>query len=367
MELYCYRPTDVLKIAQNMQRDWEALNKDERSHNSDQLVFRDDRGEYWTVNMDSLHWYRNVRNKWARSDSAPKGILEGPFSVSTPNILPLRKSHERRGRAPKPKTEVESVEEVIRSDRDVYRDGEITSTAAEALAREEHLIGKDGVAWTVGLQTGDWYRFADGNWRKSPRPEPGMLTHYENTLWCPSCKRTANDAQYCGKCGKRLIPKLAEATQDAYTALTQYYASGLTHLPEPITEPWTPPDSPRPDSSETATGTTICRHCGSTLPSDLRFCTKCGAPTSIRNPEPATSKQKRSEGTKRPLPATRMMLGILLGAMVSAPFPYLYYLLAKTKLDPTVSLAVIFGVSLLIAFGILAYSLKTRKARKPPT
>jgi hypothetical protein len=62
-----------------------------------------------------------------------------------------------------------------------------------------------------------------------------------------------------------------------------------------------------------------------------------------------------------------MLVGILLSVAASACFPYLYYLASNVKLDPTLSLGLIFVVSLVIAFGILAFSSKigSLKPRKP--
>lgn len=134
----------------------------------------------------------------------------------------------------------------------------------------------------MGIHSGDWYSLKTENWKKTTRPDPVTL--------------------------KNLISK-------------------ELGLPEPVTNPWSPPTIPRQKITEPTPSKTVgpqfCVGCGSPLAAGQMFCKECG--------KQATSTPKPVTRRPRPhLPATRnLLIGILLSVLVSAPFPYMYYLVGR--------------------------------------
>ena len=310
VELYRYKAADVLQFAQLKHEELETLHQEPSSMS--ELTFRDEGGAYWTVYTDRMIWHRHHHGRWRRSDP-PGGVLEAPFSPAI-SILPPRLPEHGEVEAPTSNV-VDLLERITRRAREGYKHGRFTSTIAEALVKGVVAIDREGSACAVGIHSGDWYSFKTENWRKTTRPDPATL--------------------------KDLVSK-------------------ELGLPEPVTNPWSPPAILRQKITEPTPSKTVgpqfCVGCGSPLAAGQMFCKKCG--------KQVTSTTKPVTRRTRPhLPATRnLLIGIFLSVLVSASFTYMYYLVAGVKLNPLMSLGSTFILSLLIAFAFFSFSLREQRS-----
>lgn len=313
IDLYRFKAPDVLEIAQDAHDEFVRI----RTHPAD-LMFRDEKGAYWTVEVESNVWYRHSQGGWHRSDP-PNGILEGPFSLMTKPIPELP----QHGNLEPVNSQVELVETIVGRVRKGYEEGFFASLAAEVCVKGAVAIDSERNVCMVGVSSGDWYSFKRKTWKRIPRLDSAALLEDDESI----------------------------------SSVLKEFLSKDAGLPEQVTDPWNPPSGiPK---------TIICTQCNANVQSDSLFCIECGASTKLpatKAVEPALTTGEWSRFARiKQLPAARTLLGVLVIVGISAVIPYMCYAALSIALDRTTSAVAIFACSLLMSFGFFAYSLKTRR------
>ncbi|WP_321339540.1 zinc ribbon domain-containing protein [Breoghania sp.] len=291
------------------------------------LKLRDKSGCYWTLGINTLAWYRQTGKRWSRAEQ-PHERLEGPVWIA--NRVPDKSTGDEMDDLPAEETlEVGSgdatamMRDRIDSICEDYRNGLLTSRQTHDLLRQNYLIDKQGIIWTIGARSRVWYALIDEKWQKQLSPlsagdlpdeaemdalapriwlgiadlivEDKALPETVTPTWHPLRTQPEVFIPNCRSCGARRKP-----------GLERCYRCGKDPLARP--EPASPPGSPaiegrtcpicghavaddarfctecghRLELEETTSEPTIsakhCPKCGAEVPPDARFCTQCGAP-----------------------------------------------------------------------------------------
>jgi len=199
--------------------------------------FRDSGGTYHFCDATQGRWYRFDGTAWRPAAELPER-LEGVDALPVDVPLPPETD------PPSPPTAAPStvLAEAIHALSTAYAAGQINTLVAEALLGQRFLLDHEGRAWTVGVQSGQWYAFAQGAWSPAEGPpEPDKLARIRPPAeTCPGCGQTVEDAGTCPHCGAAVIPLLEGVSPEAYGPIVDFLAyAGLP--PEDVTAPWDPP------------------------------------------------------------------------------------------------------------------------------
>ncbi len=241
---------------------------------SNDLQFRDSQGSYWFLDALQTSWYRFDGRDWQFTRSAPTQ-LEGPVTLSS--SLGLFRSQtidrgdpfEGKGQLTAP----EAFQTMVEARRKAFTEGSLTSQEVEEVLKRLLLLDKQGGFWTLGIHTGRWYCFREGNWQAMEQPPQASQMVIGDT-----------------------DSALGQLSEQAGPQVITFLLSGAGSIPEPVSAPWTPPASyPNLDKpyricavcgNDNPTGSKFCNQCGSQLgcpncgaenPPGSRFCNHCGA------------------------------------------------------------------------------------------
>jgi hypothetical protein len=169
----------------------------------------------------------------------------------------------------------EILEANVRRLRQAYARGWLPSNDAEDVLREQYLIDRDGAPWTVGVRSGRWYRWEEAEWiRVSAPPAVDTLLEAEPAR-CAACGELALTDGTCPNCGEGTVVALPDVSEQAYARIFAFALVGNGSLPEPLTDPWEPPDGfPGADREPDLR----CDACQTLNPPSHRFCRACGEP-----------------------------------------------------------------------------------------
>jgi hypothetical protein len=210
-------------------------------------VFRDRQGAHWRAKTGGgwLTW----QGSWVSSEP-PTTLLEGPADLlDTSAARPAEPPLDDGGSGAPGPAQLISLVDAMRAR---YESGSLTSDdVAFALGRVS-LVDDEGAAWSLGFRSRTWYRFAGGRWSEAGvPPDPERLLSAGELLGgnCPSCGAAADGRRFCGDCGATLPPSRLNAAFGA--AMAAFLEHGYGTLPEPVTEPWSPPPVEAPPSPST--------------------------------------------------------------------------------------------------------------------
>ncbi len=224
-------------------------------------VLRDDAGAYFYLDPRDESWYRWDDATWQPS-TAPEGPLAGedglPVSIRRPEIPPeeVVTPGERVSAA-------QALANIRQTVWEAFRDGRLDSDAAAILMARQVLVERSGIAWTVGIATGHWYRFWPEGWSEAAPPPM--------------------DDELCGRGELGSLLENPSGENDPPDALARFLVAGVGVLPEAITPPWTPPDAIPAAAMKLYR---VCPSCKATIAAESRFCPVCRA---VR-PEPLPPK-----------------------------------------------------------------------------
>ncbi|MBW2242871.1 MAG: zinc ribbon domain-containing protein [Deltaproteobacteria bacterium] len=169
-----------------------------------------------------------------------------------------------------------ALTELLARIRRAFEEGLISSDEACEIAATQYLIDETGGIWTVGLQSGGWFRFEETSWHPAtapPAPE-SLLRLRPEAEHCAQCGADLESRHLCRSCGHWMPPELEGTSEVADRALLGFLMVGLGTLPEPLVEPWDPPGG-LPDDERPGL---VCGGCGASNPAESRFCNQCAAP-----------------------------------------------------------------------------------------
>jgi len=237
-----------------------------------QYKFRDSSGDYWFLDVSVDQWYKFGSGAWRLSTASPDTVegLESLYKIVGMPEAALKDLPDPFAQRVD-QTPVQVLELFQREARQRYREGLSSSTSIEELLARLLLLDQEGIFWTIGFHSGKWYRFSGGMWNQaSTLPDPALLmrTNFE----------------------------LDDLPGDAAVQVYRFLLRGAGSLPEPVTEPWKPPES-FPDLNEPGAACSLCgahnlpsslfcsrcgarlgcANCGAQNPPGSRFCTRCGA------------------------------------------------------------------------------------------
>jgi FHA domain-containing protein/zinc ribbon protein len=202
------------------------------------FCFRDPGGTYRFLDVPAGLWYRFDGTDWQPAAEVP-GMLEGPDALPVDLALPP----ETDPPSPPPSAAPSTVlAEAIQALRAAYAGGQINSLVAEALLGQRFLVDDQGRAWTVGVQSGQWYAFAQGAWAPAAAPpDPSTLARIRPPSGpCPGCGQQIAGAGACPHCGTAVPPVLEGVSDEGYGPILEFLQYAGT-LPEAVTAPWAPP------------------------------------------------------------------------------------------------------------------------------
>jgi hypothetical protein len=208
-------------------------------------VFRDRQGAYWRSRTGGgwLTW----QGSWVSSEP-PTTLLEGPADLLDTSAARTAEPPPDDGGtgAPGPAQLILLVDGM----RARYESGNLTSDDVASGLGRVSLVDDEGAAWSLGFRSNAWYRFTGGRWSEAGEPpDPERLLSAGELLGghCASCGAAAEGRPFCGDCGAKLLPSRLNAAIGA--AMAAFLEHGYGALPEPVTEPWSPP----PVEEQTAT------------------------------------------------------------------------------------------------------------------
>lgn len=171
-------------------------------------IYRAADATWWTVSAGAWKVWRG--GAWHPAE--PHDRVEGP-AVAMPATerpqAPETPAADHGDLAPSISAAVEHVGAA-------YQAGWLTSDAAEAALNHLFLVDVDGGVWTVGVASARWYRYGDGAWQSQES--------------APDATKLLSAAQV----GDDTLPA---PVRDRLAA----YLSADAPLPEPVTQPWSPP------------------------------------------------------------------------------------------------------------------------------
>lgn len=250
MNLYQYQKAKVLDGIRNLlvkfhQQDASWI---DQAQAAAEMKFRDRAGRYWAADIYQDEWYFHENGKWLLSSEVPDFLegaaglfqVDGELSERAEEAQTLESSG---GGLPPAKV----LEDSLRKIRVDYQDGRLSSDAAMQISRRYYLVDLQGGVWTVGLQSGEWYRSEDSGWAKAGDPPSlDQLLEMEREQKCASCGKDLKGSVLCPHCSHENPPELPDLPDEAYGRLLDFLVRD-EGLPENITRAWSPPPG-YPDS-----------------------------------------------------------------------------------------------------------------------
>lgn len=265
-DLRIYQSDAVKEIAVGLRNDLAAgiFNQDQLSAVLLEFIFRDEQGFYWALAPRNQQWYRHNADGWSTAISVPSSF-EG-----LSNLRAWSASEGTSGPPEIPKSEGKSASsasdfmvQMFEGVQVSYRQGHITSVAAQALLSDIFLMDKQSRFWTLGFRSKKWYFFEAERWHQaSAAPDPSELMDTDSS-----------------------------AHQEQISQMVINFLVAMAgNPPEPIAAEWDPPGHfPEPvlvcpNCSRVDVGLhTQCKFCNSELPQMVttpekttKFCTQCG-------------------------------------------------------------------------------------------
>lgn len=198
------------------------------------VVVRDAAGAYWRCDEEGWQPMKGT------GGDPPTGTVEAPARdvLLAPSDDPPVHPPKEAG-APL----MEAFPAVIAAQKDAYDQGLRSSLTAQTAARDSILLDVDGTVWTVGLQTGGWYRYGKKHWHSDDPPAPErFLRMRAGRHACHACGAVQDDEAACASCGAEPAPLLEASPDHVQEGLVDF----LSHcpdpqVPEPVTDAWAPP------------------------------------------------------------------------------------------------------------------------------
>ncbi len=208
------------------------------------LKFRDESGRYWYYDLYEKEWYYHENAEWLLTSERP-GFLEG-IALLFPEDDPLI-SEEPRDLDDATLVVQKSPHQALKNSagkiREDYLEGRLSSQDAELIAMRHYLIDQQGLFWTVGLQSGDWFWMDAEGWeRANSPPEEDQLLKLDAGGECRNCGEVLKQAVICPNCGQENTLTLPDLPEDVYERILEFMLR-LDSAPEPVTQPWDPPGS----------------------------------------------------------------------------------------------------------------------------
>jgi len=202
------------------------------------FCFRDLGGTYRFLDAPGGQWFRFDGTDWHPAADIP-AMLEGSDALPVDVALPPATDPPSPSPSATPST---VLIEAIQALRAAYAGGQINNIVAEALLGQRFLVDYQGRAWTVGVQSGQWYAFSQGEWKAAAAPaDTRTLARIRSPSGaCPGCGQPVECADACPHCGAAVPPVLEGVSDEGYGPILDFLQYAGT-LPEPVTAPWTPP------------------------------------------------------------------------------------------------------------------------------
>ncbi len=170
-----------------------------------------------------------------------------------------------------------------------FNAGGITEDDARVLLQHLLVRDMDGTTWTIGSETGKWYRLTDDKWVEgSPRgPLEIKPAGIPEAIRCPKCGTNVPiDSTSCILCGNEFVAAKKAAVPPAVTKCAKCGAS-LSPGKKFCTscgakfEPVTGVEAVKPAQPANAapareTPSALCPKCNARIRPGMKFCTKCG-------------------------------------------------------------------------------------------
>ena len=284
MNLYQYKLVqiksgikDLLDLFQLSESSWI-----EQAQMVAEMKFRDRAGRYWYVDVYENDWFYYENGKWLLTSEVPD-VLEGliplfPVDAQLPEIMAEEQDVMPESSAESPVKALEDIQRKIRVD---YQDGKLPSRDAEMISRRHLLIDQQGIVWTIGLQSGDWYRIENRAWKKvQAPPAKDQLLKLAREKDCSDCGQPLEGSVICPACGHENPPEIPDLSDEAYGRLVEFFLLE-NHLPEDVTSPWQPPagipTSMKVHFRKQKSKEVYCPHCNELLESGWDYCPACGS------------------------------------------------------------------------------------------
>ncbi len=240
-----------------------------------EYILRDERSAYWFLDPSTGRWYRYDQGGWQPAEIsidklegsqtlADSGVLSTVFLTGLEDPFAGKESWQP----------LEVMEILVRKAEQDYRTGRFSSTDVELLLGRLFLLDQQARFWTIGINSGQWYRYADQSWvLVGHSPDPMQLIRWlGGRVKCEQCGLEVDNAYLCPNCGALMISGIDHLDPLSLQRVYRFLLLGAGTLPEPVSPPWEPPE----DFSGLAAGARceVCR--ASSLPGS-HFCGQCGA------------------------------------------------------------------------------------------
>lgn len=239
------------------------------------FLFRDDQNTYWFLDTSTGKWHRFDGGEWRPAPAFPD-VIEGRSELARYTGIPEAALIHREDSLEgiQPGEPVKACQLLLQQARDGYRSGRYTSLDAALLLTRLYLVDRKGYLWTVGFHSGRWYRSDDQTWKMMDHPpdDQQLVQRKTSSLTCAQCGQRADQVLACPQCGAALPVELDDLDDEGYARLAKFMLQSGGSLPEPVTEPWEPPDS-LPNLLEPGEE---CPLCAAHNPPGSRFCNACG-------------------------------------------------------------------------------------------
>jgi len=205
--------------------------------------FRDDLSRYWTLHPIDGAWSYYVDGVWSPAPR-PTGMLETPVTlpVMTPLISRDESSIEQStsgARAP-----LEALRWIVQGTRNAYLQGSITAEQTRMLISQYVITDRHGRYWTVGFRSGGLHVFSETEWRAAQAPpSPEEIVDLILQITCPNCRDILLSSSKCTHCQYETSPEGRQGLEDLLVGLSAYLSHGADALPEPVADPWRPPEN----------------------------------------------------------------------------------------------------------------------------
>ena len=244
------------------------------------VAVRDRLGTWWSFDPARGDWSRHGEAGW-RPAGRPAGRLIGPVELrrrfARDDLVALTEVEDAGddlGAAAG--TGAVALAVGLTDLKAAFEGGELDSLAARRRLADLRLLDEEWRLWTLGFQTGRWYRLDGQGWQAMNDGPRGL----------------ADEAD-------------PEAMTRVIAAEAPLLDPARAELPEPVVDAWRPPAPPAPMPAPEAVQAAErrhCRNCGAVLPVGARFCAGCGqalgraraeeAPRSRPEPTPSAAAGK---------------------------------------------------------------------------